>query len=456
VASPSVTYTFSNSTTADATQVNQNFTDIINGLTDGTKDLSISALTCAGTATLNGNVAIGNSSSDTLTITSVLSSSLAVGTTFSYDLGAATVGFRSLYLGSNDSAARSVRLIGGAVSASYTITLPTATASQTGMTLISDASSVWSYRYAEKTTSKTANFTCTGDETVITCDASSGAFTLTLPAAANFTGKHFYIKKTDSSTNAVTIDGNSSETIDGQANVALKGKYSSIKVVCDGSNWHTVARNMAPTVQKFTSGSGTYTTPVNPSPLFLRVRMVGGGGGGAGSGTGAGTAGGAGGNTTFGTTLLVANGGAGVAWAAAPGAGGTASLGAGPVGLALSGGTGGGVLFDGSANTQGAGGVGGASAFGGAGSGGGPGGGGGAGATNTGGGGGGGGRPGTGNAYSGAGGGAGGFVSATIVNPDATYSYSVGAAGTAGTAGTSGHAGGAGGSGVIIVEEYYQ
>lgn len=62
MASPAVTYSFSNSTVADATQVNQNFTDIINGITDGTKDLSISALTCAGNVSITG--------SSTLTIAS--------------------------------------------------------------------------------------------------------------------------------------------------------------------------------------------------------------------------------------------------------------------------------------------------------------------------------------------------------------------------------------------------
>jgi hypothetical protein len=127
VASPSVTYTFANSTTADATQVNQNFTDIINGISDGTKDLSISALTCAGTATFNGNVAVGNSSADTLTITAVLSSSIGIGTTYLYDIGSATVGLRSVYLGSADSAARSTRVIGATVASSWTLTLPTTT-----------------------------------------------------------------------------------------------------------------------------------------------------------------------------------------------------------------------------------------------------------------------------------------------------------------------------------------
>jgi hypothetical protein len=69
MAFPSVTYTFSNGTSADATQVNQNFTDVINGLSDTTKDLSVSALTAAGAVSLTGaTVAIGNAVSDALTI----------------------------------------------------------------------------------------------------------------------------------------------------------------------------------------------------------------------------------------------------------------------------------------------------------------------------------------------------------------------------------------------------
>lgn len=45
-----------------------------------------------------------------------------------------------------------------------------------------------------------------------------------------------------------------------------------------------------PTVQKFLSGSGTYTTPTSPAPLYLVVEMVGGGGGGGGGGNSGGRA----------------------------------------------------------------------------------------------------------------------------------------------------------------------
>jgi hypothetical protein len=99
MASPSYTYSLSNGNTADASQVMQNFNDILNGVTDSTKDLSISALTCAGTATLNGNVNLGNSSSDDLTITASLASTLAIKTNNSYDIGSSTLGLRKIFLG---------------------------------------------------------------------------------------------------------------------------------------------------------------------------------------------------------------------------------------------------------------------------------------------------------------------------------------------------------------------
>ena len=102
-----------------------------------------------------------------------------------------------------------------------------------------------------------------------------------------------------------------------------------------------------PTIQKFTSGSGTYTLPANV--LYIHILAVGGGGGGSGSGTAGGGNGGNGGNTTFGTSLISANGGSGGTYVSsgglAGGAGGNASLGTGPIGTAIKGGNGGGSSF---------------------------------------------------------------------------------------------------------------
>lgn len=86
-------------------------------------------------------------------------------------------------------------------------------------------------------TSKTTTYTITTSDAVVLCSASGGAFTVTLPTAVGNTGKIFHIKKTDSSANAVTIDGDGSETIDGAATKAVQIQYQSFTLVSDGTNW---------------------------------------------------------------------------------------------------------------------------------------------------------------------------------------------------------------------------
>jgi hypothetical protein len=90
------------------------------------------------------------------------------------------------------------------------------------------------------TVSKTANYTATATDHVILCDASGGAFTITLPAASGAAGVIYHIKKTDSSGNLVTIDANASEAIDGDLTPDLTVQYESLMIACDGSNWHVI------------------------------------------------------------------------------------------------------------------------------------------------------------------------------------------------------------------------
>jgi len=212
----------------------------------------------------------------------------------------------------------------------------------------------------------------------------------------------------------------------------------------------------APTIQKFTSSSGTYTTPSSPSPLYIEVEMVGGGGGGSGSSTFAannGGAGSAGGNSTFGSSLLTANGGGGGGNGGNEGsAGGSYTISSPATGVGFQGGYAPTAFLNQTDYTVGPSGA--PSPFGGAGQGGSPAQAGGAATANTGSGGGG---AGTGTATRGGGGGAaGGYLKAFISSPSATYAYSVGSAGSGGTAGTSGAGGGNGAAGIIIVREYYQ
>lgn len=60
------------------------------------------------------------------------------------------------------------------------------------------------------------------DDTIL-CDATAGAFNITLPLAAQVGGLRVTIKKIDASANAVTLVG----TIDGAVNPTLAAQYKS-------------------------------------------------------------------------------------------------------------------------------------------------------------------------------------------------------------------------------------
>lgn len=71
-------------------------------------------------------------------------------------------------------------------------------------------------------------------------DCTSGTFTVTLPTAVGITGREYVVK--NSGTGVITIDGNGSETIDGQTTWSLPAQYDSITVVSDGANWIIIGK----------------------------------------------------------------------------------------------------------------------------------------------------------------------------------------------------------------------
>lgn len=88
--------------------------------------------------------------------------------------------------------------------------------------------------------SPATTYPATTADCVILADGTSGAFDVTLPLAASATNQVFMVKKTDVSANAITVEGNGAETIDGVANKPLAAQYDFIVVVSDATEWHVV------------------------------------------------------------------------------------------------------------------------------------------------------------------------------------------------------------------------
>jgi hypothetical protein len=90
-------------------------------------------------------------------------------------------------------------------------------------------------------TTRTSAYTATTSDHTILCNATTAAFTVTLPTAVGNTGQMYSIKKIDASANAITIATTSSQTIDGVTTRTLSTQYQGVTVQSDGANWHVIS-----------------------------------------------------------------------------------------------------------------------------------------------------------------------------------------------------------------------
>jgi hypothetical protein len=88
-------------------------------------------------------------------------------------------------------------------------------------------------------TSADSPYAARDDDHTIFVDTSGGAVTVTLTPAAAITGREYIIKKTTGDANAITIDPNGAETIDGAATHVFGGAVAmdSRTVQSDGTSW---------------------------------------------------------------------------------------------------------------------------------------------------------------------------------------------------------------------------
>ena len=72
---------------------------------------------------------------------------------------------------------------------------------------------------------------------IIKANAAAGAITVNLPAVSGVLGRRQTYIKTDASGNAVTLDGNGSETVGGASTIVLSAQGDKATIVADSSGW---------------------------------------------------------------------------------------------------------------------------------------------------------------------------------------------------------------------------
>ena len=91
-------------------------------------------------------------------------------------------------------------------------------------------------------TTVTTNYLATAGNDVVLADVSGGALSVTLPDAATSEGKVLAVKKSDGSTNDVTVQS-AGGLIDGNVSVTLSGSGGArpaLEAVSDGANWYII------------------------------------------------------------------------------------------------------------------------------------------------------------------------------------------------------------------------
>lgn len=109
------------------------------------------------------------------------------------------------------------------------------------------------------------------------CNATGGGFAANLPAAATATNMVVAFKKTDSSGNAITITGNSSDNIDGSNTLTLTSQYAWVVIVCDGTEWNIISESILadfPAISAQSVLANATSSSATPTGLALAVSQL--------------------------------------------------------------------------------------------------------------------------------------------------------------------------------------
>lgn len=90
-------------------------------------------------------------------------------------------------------------------------------------------------------TTQTTTYTVPDNVFHTRADATSGAFTVTIPSALTTAGRQILITKIDASANAITVAAAGTDTIQGSATISLAAQWNKALLISNGNNgWERI------------------------------------------------------------------------------------------------------------------------------------------------------------------------------------------------------------------------
>ncbi len=119
--------------------------------------------------------------------------------------------------------------------------------------------------FTRTVTASTGTFAVATDDLLIG-DCTSNAIEFALPAVSGLAGQKASFMKSDSSSNALTLNASGSETINGALTMILRKQYDYVVLLCTGTEWivETQRKSLAVAYQKWdtTNGNGSTDTKI--------------------------------------------------------------------------------------------------------------------------------------------------------------------------------------------------
>lgn len=120
-----------------------------------------------------------------------------------------------------------------------------------------------------ETTTETSVTLTAGSKRVILADATAASMVITLPPAADALDEIYYVKKVDSTTNTVMLEGDTVEEIDRELNYPLRDVHEGIAVISDGTEWFIISnKSNAPLTLGVKTDTTTVTNTTTETLLF--------------------------------------------------------------------------------------------------------------------------------------------------------------------------------------------